>query len=499
MHQMKPLVILFALSICAESIFAQIDEYEAFRQQQKQLFDRSAANQQAQYDAYRSALNERYALFMAAAWEQLSAQPAIEAPREHTVQPIVYEMSNQDTALSSDAFLDFIPILFNREVVQLPEPAKPAEPIAPIQPKTVPHQLVSVAFYGTLLSVPFPTHEEWNISGISEKHLSKLWTQLSDSQYDITIRGALDVREGLNLCDWGYMQMLQTVCEQRYGRTNNAVLMQAYLMTQSGYKIRLGYSGDRLYLLVASSYHILSMAYFMVDGDKFYPINCPTNELAICKASFDAEQPLSLQIASEQRLATESSPIRTLRSKDGLSVAIQQNKNLVDFYNHYPSAYIDDNIYTRWAVYANTPLDPTMADALYPSLRTAIAGMSQRDAVNRLLHFVQTAFAYEYDEKVWGGDRAFFAEETLYYPYADCEDRAVLFSRLVRDLCALEVVLLYYPGHLAAAVQFTEDVAGDYLLYDHRRYVVCDPTYIGAPVGRTMPGLNNQEAQVILL
>jgi hypothetical protein len=356
-----------------------------------------------------------------------------------------------------------------------------------------------VAFYGTLLSVPFPTHENWHITEISEKHLSKLWTQLSDSQYDITIRGALDVREGLNLCDWGYMQMLQTVCEQRYGRTNNAVLMQAYLMTQSGYKIRLGYSGDRLYLLVASSYHILSMSYFMVDGDKFYPINCPTKELAICKASFDAEQPLSLQIASEQRLATESSPTRTLRSKDGLSVAIQQNKNLVDFYNHYPSSYIDDNIYTRWAVYANTPLDPTMAEALYPSLRTAIAGLSQRDAVNRLLGFVQTAFAYEYDEKVWGGDRAFFAEETLYYPYADCEDRAVLFSRLVRDLCGLEVVLLYYPGHLAAAVQFTEDVAGDYLLYDHRRYVVCDPTYIGAPVGRTMPGMNNQEAQVILL
>jgi hypothetical protein len=180
-------------------------------------------------------------------------------------------------------------------------------------------------------------------------------------------------------------------------------------------------------------------------------------------------------------------------------VAIQQNKNLVDFYNHYPSSYINDNIYTRWAVYANTPLDPTMAEALYPSLRSAIAGLSQRDAVNRLLHFVQTAFAYEYDEKVWGGDRAFFAEETLYYPYADCEDRAVLFSRLVRDLCGLEVVLLYYPGHLAAAVQFTEDVAGDYLLYDHRRYVVCDPTYIGAPVGRTMPGMNNQEAQVILL
>jgi hypothetical protein len=106
---------------------------------------------------------------------------------------------------------------------------------------------------------------------------------------------------------------------------------------------------------------------------------------------------------------------------------------------------------------------------------------------------------YEYDDKVWGGDRAFFAEETLYFPYADCEDRSVLFSRLVRDLVGLNVVLLYYPGHLATAVAFSEEVYGDYLVYDNQRYIVCDPTYIGAPVGRTMPNMNNQEAQIIVL
>jgi hypothetical protein len=132
-------------------------------------------------------------------------------------------------------------------------------------------------------------------------------------------------------------------------------------------------------------------------------------------------------------------------------------------------------------------------------LRIAVEGLSEKDAVNKLLQFVQTAFVYEYDDKVWGADRAFFAEETLYYPYADCEDRAVLFSRLVRDIVGLDVVLLYYPGHLAAAVEFNEEVLGDYLLYDKRKYIVCDPTYIGAPVGRTMPNMNIQEAQIIIL
>ena len=75
----------------------------------------------------------------------------------------------------------------------------------------------------------------------------------------------------------------------------------------------------------------------------------------------------------------------------------------------------------------------------------------------------------------------------------------MLFSRLVRDIVGLDVVLLYYPGHLAAAVEFNEEVLGDYLLYDKRKYIVCDPTYIGAPVGRTMPNMNNEEAQIIIL
>ena len=112
---------------------------------------------------------------------------------------------------------------------------------------------------------------------------------------------------------------------------------------------------------------------------------------------------------------------------------------------------------------------------------------------------MQTAFEYEYDDKVWGGDRAFFPAESLYYPYCDCEDRAILFSRIVRDLLHLDVVLLYYPGHLASTVCFNQDVRGDYLVLNGRKFVVCDPTHIGASIGTTMPGMDNKTAKVIRL
>jgi hypothetical protein len=128
---------------------------------------------------------------MAESWERMTAMPAEEVEEAVVVSPVVYE----DTMTSSDAILDFIPILFNRNVIKIPDSVPRAEPIAPIQARSIAQEVVSVAYYGTLVSIPFPINEGWEIGAISERQLSKLWTRLSNSQYDITIRGALDVRE----------------------------------------------------------------------------------------------------------------------------------------------------------------------------------------------------------------------------------------------------------------------------------------------------------------
>ena len=88
---------------------------------------------------------------------------------------------------------------------------------------------------------------------------------------------------------------------------------------------------------------------------------------------------------------------------------------------------------------------------------------------------------------------------TLFYPYCDCEDRSILYSRLVRDLLGLDVILVYYPGHLATAVKFEEELKGDYIQLGTDKYLVCDPTYIGACIGMTMPDMDNNSAKVILL
>ena len=154
---------------------------------------------------------------------------------------------------------------------------------------------------------------------------------------------------------------------------------------------------------------------------------------------------------------------------------------------------------TRWAMDANAPMAEEVTKELYPQMKAKLKGLSNLEAMERLLNWVQTGFEYKFDNEVWGDDRAFFGEETLFYPYCDCEDRSILLSHLVRELLGLDTVLIYYPGHLAMAVDLAEASDGDYVLLDGRRFTVCDPTYIGARVGKTMPNMDNSQAKLILL
>ena len=114
-----------------------------------------------------------------------------------------------------------------------------------------------------------------------------------------------------------------------------------------------------------------------------------------------------------------------------------------------------------------------------------------------MLRFVQTAFEYENDETQFGREKPFFAEETLFYQFSDCEDRSVLFAYLVRNLLGLEVIGLDYPGHIATAVKFSTDIKGDYVEHQGERYIICDATFINANLGQCMPRLQNVIPKVI--
>ena len=475
------------------------DKFENFKKNMDASFSAFQKNINDEYESFRKKINDDYATLLEKSWKEFNAYAKIEIPENkiQPVPPVVYPKDGEQK-------IEPKPLPYN-DVVTIPTPAPQPEPVVPIKetPKPTISQEVTYIFFGTQAIVHFDISQKVSITDINERSISQAWKAMSTDNYANLIHDCLQIRKEKDLCDWAYLEMLKCMSEKVFGKgTNSSTLLMAYVYCQSGYKMRLAREGTgKLYMMYASDHIIYNKNYYTIDGVMFYPYGGSPNRVYICDISFPQEKAMSLYIFNEQKFAPRVSQAKTRQSQHypEIQTTLTSNLNLMEFYNTYPTSMIGENLVSRWAMYGNTPMSEHVKQQIYPSLRSAIQGSDQQTAVNKLLNYVQTGFVYEYDDKVWGHDRAFFAEETLYYPYCDCEDRSILFSRLVRDLLGLDVILVYYPGHLATAVCFNNPVKGDYIELNGRRFTICDPTYIGAPIGMTMPDMDNKTAKVILL
>lgn len=475
-----------------ESLFIHLQAQVTFQD----TYDQFKQQAHEEYENFREKANRTYADFVRQAWEEHKVVPAIPKPKEEEVPPVI--LSDEDLQKP----IDSTPIKMEDEVIEMPTIEPQPLPVEPIREQpTVSEGKVGFTLYGTTMQVRFDKKLAFKLNGCTPNAVADAWEVLSKKNYDNLIRDCLELRITLQLNDWAYLKMLDKMAQACVGSGNEATLLMAYIYCQSGYKMRLGMAGGQLRMLFSSKHTIYEKDCFMVKGEGFYLYGVDAQQISICEATFPKEKSLSLWITQGMKLTDKRSNVRTLTSTryPDMKMQVSVNRNVVDFMNDYPTSMTGNNFMTRWAMYANTPLEDRLRGELLSKFKEKLKGLSQKEAVERLLNWVQTAFVYEYDDKVWGGDRAFFAEESLYYPYCDCEDRSILFTRLVRDLLGLKCILIYYPGHLASAVQFTENVQGDYIQLNGKRFVVCDPTYIGAPVGRTMPDMDNASATVILL
>ena len=410
--------------------------------------------------------------------------------------PIAPDFDKNKTVKKQDLILTVLPV---------PQPLPIPELVVPVKENLdTKGQYHSFSFFGTEMKVRWTDDCKFTIKSMNENAIADAIAALSDPKYDNVLYDCLQLRDTYHLSDWAYYLMLKEVSAQLCGKdTNEATLLMAMLYSQSGYRIRLAKAGQKLLTLISTQFNLYGYSYMIMDGCNWYLLDGDYSGIDFCNAHFEKEREMSLIMRESPRFTNNNSEIRSFASPyyNQLVAQVSVNKNLMDFYATYPSAYFNNNFMTRWAMYANKEMQPEVREQLYPQLKDMIAGKSQREKVESLLNWIQTSFKYEYDDVVWGCDRAFFAEESLYYSGCDCEDRSILFTRLVRDLVGLKCILVFYPGHLASGVCFTENIDGDFVDVDGNRFTICDPTIIGrgAPIGWTMRGMDNSSASVIVL
>ncbi len=388
------------------------------------------------------------------------------------------------------------------------EPTTPAKPQAtPVKPQPKPkakptvqsslqkefYPSVAINYCNTKLYIDASMKGVINITSSQECAVADGYEALCRSNYKPLIANCQQAQKDFRLNDWGVFLFVKTAAEALCNDENSCIVMQQFLLNELGYRAKMARRGDRnqLLLFVATDCMVYGHPYFTKEGLNYYNINgTEACTFYMCNQdSKKAKTPVAMRLNNVPALNNGVVSRQRTNKAGNVSVSVNVPKALMDFYASMPQC--------DYGVYAKAPVAGSLAQEVLGTLRPLVQGKSEVDAANLLLNFVQTGFKYATDEEQFGFEKPFFVEELFYYPACDCEDRSVLFGWLVRELLGLDVVYLDYPNHIATAVQFKGDVKGDFLTVDGKRYTVCDPTYIGASIGMTMPNLRSAGVSIL--
>lgn len=388
------------------------------------------------------------------------------------------------------------------------EPTTPAKPQAtPVKPQPKPkakpavqsslqkefYPSVAINYCNTKLYIDASMKGVINITSSQECAVADGYEALCRSNYKPLIANCQQAQKDFRLNDWGVFLFVKTAAEALCNDENSCIVMQQFLLNELGYRAKMARRGDRnqLLLFVATDCMVYGHPYFTKEGLNYYNINgTEACTFYMCNQdSKKAKTPVAMRLNNVPALNSGVVSRQRTNKAGNVSVSVNVPKSLIDFYASMPQC--------DYGVYAKAPVAGSLAQEVLGTLRPLVQGKSEVDAANLLLNFVQTGFKYATDEEQFGFEKPFFVEELFYYPACDCEDRSVLFGWLVRELLGLDVVYLDYPNHIATAVQFKGDVKGDFLTVDGKRYTVCDPTYIGASIGMTMPNLRSAGVSIL--
>jgi hypothetical protein len=482
--KMKAIIPALALMLCAaQNALAQdgIDSLvKQFMTDRQLMLD--------EFDSYVDSIDLDFARYLARSWEVFKVEPAVEAPSKPQPKEEPVYVAPVTPGKDSAVVIELLPA---DSAYAEPEIIKADMQLIA---RSATGETVSVDFFGGSVTVGVPEGYKTGeaVLGVGERQVADYWLRLLKTGSAAFIRDLIVKKDALNLNAWGIYRFIVATANACFAerQLNEKAVFTVFLLNRAGYKARIGRINNALVAMPAIRNRVYGLRYIrFADGDYYLPDSADASRgIASYNLNYGrAGQYIDLRIVKPPKLPLKIETVE--RTFNGKRYKIESNKNLVDFYRTFPQTSLD--------IYADVPFSDVSAASLDRELAADLNGKTPAERLGFLLAFAQHGFPYRTDEDVFGREKFFFADETLFHPWSDCEDRAILFSRLVKRFCNLDVLLVDYPTHVAAAVKINEP--GDAIVYNNYRYVICDPTFQGAPVGATMTGCDNGSAEVIAI
>ncbi len=454
-----------------------------------QTFEEYAQQRNAEFNKFVSERDKEFADFLRKRWEEFETFKGIEAkPMPKPVVTPIYTPEPEPPAPTPMPFIEpkIEPII--------PTPLPVIKPVKVILPKA--H--LSYIFYDCLVEIPVSkTYNLPNYNPLKKNEaIASFWEQMAGSKYDEILYGLLEHKKKYQLNDWGFYLLLREAMKAISSNNNTEQLSTWFFLKKAGYAAKIGYSENgNISLMIPMNQLIYDTSYCTFNGVKYYyTAEKNKNSSIYTYEDSDDGKTFDLNIPSPLNFDSEESFVRELTftyNGNDYKVAVEACKSAVAFYNDYP--------HTSFDVYFNASPSPRFIKSISEQLKSKLIEMDFKEQCNFLISLTQKGFEYKTDQEQFGiQQRSFFPEETLFYPYSDCEDRAIFYSYLVSTIVKSKIVGVLYNGHMATAIKDSEGVfSGSYFDLKDGRFVVADPTYTNAKVGRCMPQYCGKDAEII--
>ena len=455
-------------------------------------YQRISGQQQLDYQRHSDSVSDVFLRHVEQLWQDYLLQSGEQRPTRHEPlsQPVADTSETSPDTLSA--------VIVDTAAIHKPETKPVTNSLYENYDKRI--QTVYVPFYGLLLDFTVPSAlGSTTLGGQREGHVADYWRSLNRIGLESLCDQLARQQRRLQLNDYALFRLSMSLAATVYpSLPDEQCALVVYLLNSLHYNSKVGSGDGGLVILLATSNRIYDTP-FIEDGNTRYYLFIPTSrqEIAGNVKTYNRQLPQSVNSVS---LWLSKSPLLgvspaakpyTYRFDADNALSFVVNRQLIDFYSAYPSVEL--------AVYARAAASTAFNRAIVQGLAPLLADKSSRqDKVGFLLKYVQRGFDYLPDIRQFGAEKTFFCEENFYYPANDCEDRAILFARMVRLLTSLDVVLLEFSDHVAAAVCFADEtVQGTSVSHAGRRYIVCDPTYIDATVGMLPKRYHNEKPKLI--
>ncbi|MCL2167820.1 MAG: hypothetical protein FWH59_01695 [Lentimicrobiaceae bacterium] len=467
--------------------------------QNEKIFEEFQKSINQEFNHFQDSIHTVFAKALEEQWEEFQVFAKIPAP----VKPNPKTPPVADTLKTKPVAPVEIPIKENPPQKEEPEPQDNKPELPKIDEETKPefpkepsinYINKEIHLWNTTFKIPYNiTLENLSLTNTQEKTIADFYLNISHTDYQPAVNAIDEIKNRNTLNDYGVAllcyEYAKLLCRNK---PNESVVLSVFLFNQFLIDAKITRLQNRLEPVLHSPQTVYGMSYIENNGKKYYFLfsEIEPSSIYTYKINFSEKiTGLDFNVYKPVNISNVLKDKELLVKRLNKTVKIAYSQSAIDYYKDYPQVNVDIN--------ANAAVSDVFRNSVNQQFKPLLANKTEYEAVDILLNFMQYGFEYKEDEDQFGREKWNFCEENLYYPYNDCDDRAILFSYLLRELLHLDVVLVLYSDHISTAVRFNTPVTGDYFTMDGEKYVICDPTYIGAIIGMNQPKFKNEEAEIV--